>query len=125
MAKRRLTEIAKDYDISFEELQDIAFNKLTEESISGKGRNTWIDEVGQDILDDNIPIKEVKPRIYRGRVRNLAPNPRFAFVHIKEKNGCVKVEISKRMIGSIRKLQMINVEEVEDDVYVMPRPRVV
>tara|TARA_R100001230_G_C5513672_1_gene53355 strand:+ start:96 stop:473 length:378 start_codon:yes stop_codon:yes gene_type:complete len=125
MAKRRLTEIAKDYDISFEELQDIAFNKLTEESISGKGRNTWIDEIGQDILDDNIPIKEVKPRIYRGRVRNLAPNPRFAFVHIKEKNGCVKVEISKRMIGSIRKLQMINVEEVEDDVYVMPRPRVV
>ena len=125
MAKRRLTEIAKDYDISFEELQDIAFNKLTEESISGKGRNTWIDEVGQDILDDNIPIKEVKPRIYRGRVRNLAPNPRFAFVHIKEKNGCVKVEISKRMIGSIRKLQMINVEEVEDDVYVMPRPQVV
>lgn len=125
MAKRRLTEIAKDYDISFEELQDIAFNKLTEESISGKGRNTWIDEVGQDILDDNIPIKEVKPRIYRGRVRNLAPNPRFAFVHIKEKNGCVKVEISKRMIGSIRKLQMINVEEVEDNVYVMPRPQVV
>ena len=32
MAKRRLTDIAKDYDISFEELQDIAFNKLTEES---------------------------------------------------------------------------------------------
>ena len=53
MAKRRLTEIAKDYDISFEELQDIAFNKLTEESISGKGRNTWIDEVGQDILRAN------------------------------------------------------------------------
>ena len=125
MAKRRLTDIAKDYEISFEELQEIAFNKLTEESITGKGRNTWIDEVGQDILDDNIPIKEVKPRIYRGRVRNLAPNPRFAFVHIKEKNGCVKVEISKRMIGGIRKLQMINVEEVEDGVYVMPRPRVV
>ena len=125
MAKRRLTDIAKDYEISFEELREIAFNKLTEESITGKGRNTWIDEVGQDILDDNIPIKEVKPRIYRGRVRNLAPNPRFAMVHIKEKNGCVKVEISKRMIGSIRKLQMINVEEVEDDVYVMPRPQVV
>ena len=106
-------------------MQEIAFNKLTEESITGKGRNTWIDEVGQDILDDNIPIKEVKPRISRGRVRNLAPNPRFAMVHIKEKNGCVKVEISKRMIGSIRKFQMINVEEVEDDVYVMPRPQIV
>lgn len=125
MAKRRLSDIAKDYDISFEELQEIAFNKLTEESISGKGRNTWIDEVGQDILDDNIPIKEVKPRIYRGRVRNIAPNPRFAFVHIKEKSGCVKVEIPKRMMGRIRKLQMINVEELEDDVYAMPKPQVV
>jgi len=125
MAKRRLTDIAKDYDISFEDLRDIAFNKLTEESISGKGRNTWIDEVGQELLDDNIPIKEVKPRMYRGRVRNIAPNPRFAMVHIKEKNGCVKVEISKRMIGHIKRLQMINVEEVEDDVYMMPKPKIV
>jgi hypothetical protein len=125
MAKRRLTDIAKDYDISFEELQEIAFNKLTEESISGKGRNTWIDEVGQDILDDNIPIKEVKPRMYRGKVRNIAPNPRFAFVHVKEKNGCIKVEIPRRYIGKIRRHRLINLEEKEEDQYIMVLPKMV
>lgn len=125
MAKRRLTDIAKDYDISFEELQEIAFNKLTEESISGKGRNTWIDEVGQDILDDNIPIKEVKPRMYRGKVRNIAPNPRFAFVHVKEKNGCIKVEIPRRYIGKIRSHRLINLEEKEEDQYIMVLPKMV
>lgn len=125
MAKRRLTDIAKDYDISFEELQEIAFNKLTEESISGKGKNTWIDEVGQDILDDNIPIKEVKPRMYRGKVRNIAPNPRFAFVHVKEKNGCIKVEIPRRYIGKIRRHRLINLEEKEEDQYIMVLPKIV
>jgi len=125
MAKRRLTDIAKDYDISFEELQEIAFNKLTEESISGKGKNTWIDEVGQDILDDNIPIKEVKPRMYRGKVRNIAPNPRFSFVHVKEKNGCIKVEIPRRFIGKVRSHQMVNLEEREEDQYIMVLPKIV
>ena len=125
MAKRRLTDIAKDYDISFEDLQEIAFNKLTEESISGKGRNTWIDEVGQDILDDNIPIKEVKPRMYRGKVRNIAPNPRFAFVHVKEKNGCIKVEIPRRYIGKIKSHRMINLEEEEEGQYIMVLPKIV
>lgn len=125
MAKRRLTDIAKDYDISFEDLQEIAFNKLTEESISGKGRNTWIDEVGQDLLDDNIPIKEVKPRMYRGKVRNIAPNPRFAFVHVKEKNGCIKVEIPRRYIGKIKSHRMINLEEEEEGQYIMVLPKIV
>ena len=125
MAKRRLTEIAKDYEISFEDLQEIAFNKLTEESITGKGRNTWIDEVGQDILDDNIPIKEVKPRMYRGKVRNIAPNPRFAFVHVKEKNGCIKVEIPRRYIGKIKSHRMINLEEEEEGQYIMVLPKIV
>ena len=125
MAKRRLSDIAKDYDISFEEAQDIAFNKLTEESISGKGKNTWIDEAGQDILDDNIPIKEVKPKMYRGKVRNIAPNPRFAFVHVKEKNGCIKVEIPRRYIGKIRSHRLINLEEKEEEQYIMVLPKMV
>ncbi len=47
MAKKRLTQIAKEYDIPFETAQEIAFNHLTEESITGKGKNLWIDEVGQ------------------------------------------------------------------------------
>jgi hypothetical protein len=41
MPKRRLTDIAKDYNISFERAKDIAFNKLDESAFSGKGRNSW------------------------------------------------------------------------------------
>ena len=125
MAKKRLSEIAKEYEIPFEEARDIAFNVLTEESITGKGKNTWIDEVGQDMLDDNIPLAIKKARIYRGRVRNKAPNPRFAFVHIKEKAGCVPVEIPRKHIRHYSVGGFMHVEEVEDDKYVMVVPKIV
>ena len=125
MAKKRLKDIAEDYDIPFEEAMDIAFNNLTEESITGKGKNTWIDEVGQDLLEDSIPMAIKKARVYRGRIRNKAPNPRFVFVHIKEKNGVVPVLINKRYTSMIRPGQFIHVEEEEDDRYVMIDPKIV
>lgn len=124
MAKKRLTQIAKEYDIPFEQAQDIAFNHLTEESITGKGRNLWINEVGQDLLEDNIPMAIAKARVYRGRIRNMAPNPRFAFVHIKEKNGVVKVELPRKFAHMLRRDKFINVEETEEDVYLMLDPRI-
>ena len=125
MAKIRLSKIAEEYQISFEQARDIAFNVLTEESISGKGKNTWIDEVGQDLLDDNIPMAIQKARVYRGRVRNKAPNPRFAFVHIKEKGGCVPVEIPRKYKNYVMAGKFIHVEELEDDKYVMVVPNIV
>jgi len=125
MAKKRLTKIAEEYDIPFEKAKDIAFNVLTEESISGKGKNTWIDKVGQDLLDDNIPLAIQKARVYRGRVRNKAPNHRFCFVHIKEKGGCVPVRIPNKHIRHYNVGGFIHVEEVEDDEYVMIVPKIV
>lgn len=124
MAKIRLSKIAEEYQISFEQARDIAFNVLTEESISGKGKNTWIDEVGQDLLDDNIPMAIQKARVYRGRVRNKAPNPRFAFVHIKEKGGCVPVEIPRKHIRHYNVGGFIHVEEIEDGKYTMVVPKI-
>ena len=40
--KKRLTEIADDFGISFDEAIDIAFKNLAEDMLSGKGKNTWI-----------------------------------------------------------------------------------
>jgi len=125
MAKKRLTQIAKEYEISFEAVQEIAFNVLAEESITGKGRNLWIDKVGQDILDENIPMAIQKARVYRGRVRNKAPNPRFCFVHIKEKAGCVTVEIPRKHTRHVNQGAFIHVEELEDDKFVMIMPKIV
>tara|TARA_R100001163_G_scaffold65551_1_gene63221 strand:- start:1829 stop:2206 length:378 start_codon:yes stop_codon:yes gene_type:complete len=125
MAKKRLSQIASEYDISFETAQDIAFNCLAEESITGKGKNTWIDKVGQDLLDDNIPMAIQKARVYRGRIRNKAPNPRFCFVDIKEKGGCIPVEIPRKYKNYVMAGKFIHVEELEDDKYVMVVPNIV
>ena len=43
--KKRLTEIADDFGISFDEALDIAFKNLAEDMLSGKGKNTWITEI--------------------------------------------------------------------------------
>ena len=129
MAKRRLTDIAAEHDMSFEQVRDLAFNILDECALTGKGKNTWVNEVGQDLLDDNIEMLIKKPKVYRGRIRNIAPNPRFAFVHVKEKNGCVKMEIPRKYIRYMKKNGMVYLEEHkegdEEETYIMVVPKIV
>lgn len=129
MAKRRLTDIAEQYDMSFEQVRDLAFNILDECALTGKGRNTWVNEVGQDLLDDNIEMLIKKPKVYRGRIRNIAPNPRFAFVHVKEKNGCVKMEIPRKYVRYMNRFNMVYLEEHQneggEETYVMVVPNIV
>jgi hypothetical protein len=129
MAKRRLADIAAEHDMLFEQVRDLAFNILDECALTGKGKNTWVNEVGQDLLDDNIEMLIKKPKVYRGRIRNIAPNPRFAFVHVKEKNGCVKMEIPRKYIRYMKKNGMVYLEEHkegdEEETYIMVVPKIV
>ena len=125
MAKIRLTQIAQDYNLKFDAAKEIAFKLLDESFITGKGKNTWINEIGQKILDDNIPMEIKKARTYRGKIRNIAPNIRFAYVHIPEKNGCVPVEIPRKFIHHVKPKRMVYVEELQDDKYVMIIPKIV
>ncbi len=129
MAKRRLADIAAEHDMSFEQVRDLAFNILDECALTGKGKNTWVNEVGQDLLDDNIEMLIKKPKVYRGRIRNIAPNPRFAFVHVKEKNGCVKMKIPRKYIRYMKKNGMVYLEEHkegdEEETYIMVVPKIV
>lgn len=124
MAKRRLTDLAKEYEISFEEAMDIAFNHLTEESITGRGKNTWIDEVGQELFDDNVPIKDVQPQEYRGRVRNLCPHPLYAMVYVKEKNGVVKMRIAQKLRAFTKVFSMVRLKQINDDTYEQIVPKI-
>jgi len=129
MAKKRLKDIAEEYGISFQQAQDLAFNILDEIAITGKGKNTWINEVGQDLLDDNIEMIIKKPKIYRGMIRNIAPNPRFAFVSVKEKNGCVKMEIPRKYVRYMKQSRMVYLEQTneegEEERYTMIVPKIV
>ena len=95
MAKKKLTAIAEEYGISFEEIQELVFKHLEEETVTGKGKNTWINDVGQVALDDVISM----PVLYRGKVLSEAPNPNYIIVYIKEIARKVPVKIPLKMKG--------------------------
>tara|TARA_Y200000002_G_scaffold153026_1_gene126545 strand:- start:3842 stop:4222 length:381 start_codon:yes stop_codon:yes gene_type:complete len=125
MPKRKLTDLAKEYNLSFENILEIASNNLEESSLSGRGKNTWVDETGQDVLDSNIPIEEPKPNKYRGRVRNKCPNPIYMMVHLKEKMSVVKTRIPRKLIGADWVDKMVTVEEIEEnELYELVVPKI-
>ena len=92
MPKKRLTNIAEEYGISFEKASDLVFKELGEEMVTGKGKNTWINEDGQRLIDEIISM----PVLYRGPVVSLPPNPAFLMVYTKEITQKVKVRIPRR-----------------------------
>ena len=101
MAKKKLTEIAEEYEIDWEAAQDFVSNNLAEEMVTGKGKNTWINDDGQGIFEDMIPINI----LYRGKVVQLAPNPRYVLTHIRELGKKVPVKVplrfSRGLLGKI------------------------
>tara|TARA_R100001509_G_scaffold160972_1_gene129480 strand:+ start:3157 stop:3558 length:402 start_codon:yes stop_codon:yes gene_type:complete len=109
MAKKRLYQIAKECEIPFEEAMDLAFKHLEEDMITGAKHLTWINEKGQEILDDVIPMPNVAPEeekepnklIYRGKVLRECPNPMYVAVHHRERFCKVNVKITKRMQGQL------------------------
>jgi len=97
MPKKKLTTLAEEYDITFEEAKDLAIFNLDEDMLTGTGRNTWVDERGQAILDDLIPM----PVIYRGQVLGACPNPNYLFVHHRDRMCKVNVKIPSKMRGKL------------------------
>ena len=47
MAKKRLSALAKEYGITFDEIHEIVMNNLEEDMVTGKGKNLWLSEEGQ------------------------------------------------------------------------------
>jgi len=97
MPKRRLTELAKEYNVPFEELLETVYHRMEEGMVTGKGKNLWINEEGQSILDDIVPM----PILYRGRVIFQPPNPNFVTVYINEISKKVHVKVPLRMKGKL------------------------
>ena len=95
MPKRKLKDIADDMGISFEKALEISSLHLEEDMVTGRGKNTWINEAGQDIMDTYIPV----PQKYRARILSVAPNTRFSFVYIKEMLRKVPIKMPRRFQG--------------------------
>jgi len=106
MPKKKLTAISEEYGISFEESIELVFKELEEEMVTGKGKNTWINEDGQRVLDEFISM----PVLYRGPVLQQAPNPMYVMAYIKELSKKIPVKIPMRMRGRITPGKVIYIE---------------
>tara|TARA_Y100000356_G_scaffold38480_1_gene29479 strand:+ start:724 stop:1107 length:384 start_codon:yes stop_codon:yes gene_type:complete len=114
MPKVKLTKLAEENDISFEEAMEIAKDKLPEDYLTGKGKNTWVCEDGQEILVEAFDVPELVPKFLKGRVQYAAPNPHYVYAYIPEIQKKVPVVISKhfkdRLIG-----KNIDIEAIQDN----------
>lgn len=101
MPKIKLTKIAEEYDVDFDEALSIAKEKIPSEYLTGKGKNTWISEEGQSIIEDGLFIDEIIPKNYIGKVLNECPNTRYNSVYSKEIGKRVPVMIPRRWQGKL------------------------
>ena len=92
MAKKRLTDLCREYGIHFSEAKELVEFELEESMATGKGKNTWINEEGQALFDDLVPIDI----IYRGRVLQAAPNNSYVIAYVKELARKVPVKVPMR-----------------------------
>jgi hypothetical protein len=106
MPKKKLTQLAEEYGIPFEEALDLVFKELEEEMVTGKGKNTWINDDGQRVLDEFISM----PVLYRGPVLQEAPNPNYIIVYVKELSKKVPVKIPLRYKGRFAKGKIVYLE---------------
>jgi hypothetical protein len=113
MAKVKLTKIADRFESSFDSFLNLAKRKLSAEMLTGKGRNTWVNEEGQKILVDCMYIEEIVPKHFKGRVLAEAPNPSYVFAYIDEIKMKVPVVIPRRYKGKM-KGKTITIEMIED-----------
>ena len=97
MAKKRLSALAKEYGITFDEIHEIVMNNLEEDMVTGKGKNLWLSEAGQVLIDDLIPMVS----IHRGIVVAQAPNPRYVMVKTKEDTRKLPVQIPLALSGKL------------------------
>ena len=113
MAKVRLIKIASDFKLEFDKLLQLAQSKLSQEMLTGRGKNTWIDEEGQSILIESMYIEEIVPKHYRGKVVSMAPNPSYVFAYIEELTMRVPVIVPRRYRNAMNG-KTIAIEMIED-----------
>tara|TARA_Y100001973_G_scaffold86082_1_gene128703 strand:+ start:7320 stop:7691 length:372 start_codon:yes stop_codon:yes gene_type:complete len=113
MAKVRLIKIASDFKLEFDKLLQLAQSKLSQEMLTGRGKNTWIDEEGQSILIESMYIEEIVPKHYRGKVVSMAPNPSYVFAYIEELTMRVPVIVPRRYRNAMNG-KTITIEMIED-----------
>jgi hypothetical protein len=113
MAKKKLTKIAEEQEVEFEEAMRIATEKLPDGSLTGKGKNTWVNEEGTAILEESFMIDEIIPKHYIGKVLQECPNPKYNVVYNKEIGRRVNMLIPRKWQGRLVGKE-VTFEAIED-----------
>ena len=111
--KIRLSEIARQGHYVWDELLALAKEKLSDDMITGVGKNTWISEEGQDILADAVDVPEATPVHYRGQVIKVAPNKKYVYAYIRENRMKVPVLVPKKLAHKLVG-KIILIEAIKD-----------
>jgi len=111
--KKRLTQIAKENNIEFKELEDLAKSKLSSKMITGNGKNTWISEDGQQILDQAIEVPEGVAKHITAVIVRKAPNQRYLYAYSKDIDKVIPVLVPRRYAKSLMG-KLVSVEVIED-----------
>jgi len=113
MAKVKLTKLASQFAQDFDSFFELAKSKLSADMLTGRGKNTWVDEEGQKILIDCMYVEEIVPKHYKGKVLADAPNPSYVFAYIDEIKMKVPVVVARKYKGKM-KGKTITIEMIED-----------
>ena len=101
MPKKKLTQIANEQEVEFNEAIRIAEDKLPEGALTGRGRNTWVTEEGTRILEDSLMIEEIIPKHHLGNVVGECPNPRYNYVVSKAIGKRVAMLVPRKWQGKL------------------------
>ena len=111
--KIRLSEIARQEHYVWDELLVLAKEKLSNDMMTGVGKNTWISDEGQEILTEAIEAPEATAKHISAKVIKVAPNKKYVYAYVRESGIKIPVlvpkKISERLVG-----KLITVEVIED-----------
>tara|TARA_Y100000385_G_C13013917_1_gene602944 strand:+ start:689 stop:1075 length:387 start_codon:yes stop_codon:yes gene_type:complete len=114
MAKTKATALAEELEVDFLTISTIIEENVSEDDISGKGKNTWLTEDAVSIVKDKLDIPELVPAYFTGQVTHQAPNPNYVYVYLKELSKKVPVIVPRRFKGKLNG-KTIKVEEITDN----------
>jgi len=109
--KIRLSALAREGDYEWDDLLELAKEKLSDDMITGVGKNTWISEEGQEILSEAMDVPEATPAHYKGQVIKVAPNKKYVYAYIRENSMKVPVlvpkKLAQKLVGKIILIEAI------------------
>lgn len=115
MAKVRIRTLADRFDADIDELIALAKSKLSASMLTGRGKGLWVNEDGQDILEQALYIPEIVPKHYYGKVTRFAPNVRYVYAYVSEIQVTVPVLVPKKLRNGMLN-KNIKMEAIEDNV---------